>query len=112
MPSEGYYVHAHESMIGKEMTFKEFPQVKLIYLGYRNDLSPVLYDYSISRTKDIPDGDLEIDFDFNGTKITINNADYIRKQSINVDGHRFQGLEFVVQDLRRDKTYLRFRIMT
>lgn len=102
-----YLLLARDDMIYKSIDIEEFPELDIIYMGYRNSLCPSRYNSDI---RCFWEGDLEIYLLVNGKLITINDHDKRKLEMNNVDGYIFEGIGVKVINRSRDQTYLEFQI--
>lgn len=102
-----YYLWIHNDMIGKELEFEAFPELKGTYIEFRNSLCPSQYDSSIVC---FWEGDLEAKLLLNGKEISVNDHDYKRTKFSIVDNYIIRGLGPIVINRSKDETYLKFSI--
>ena len=103
-----YALPARDDMIGQEIPISNFPDLNIRYLSYENNLCASNYNPG---TMCISEGHLNITLSINNKIITIDDHDK-RKGIINRIGrYTFQGIDSEVEDMRKDKTYLIFKIV-
>ena len=108
--SYDYRIQISDELQGKRINLRNFPELEIVYLRGRNELCPSNYSDAVC----IWEGDLSLDLQVNGEKITLNDHDRQRKEkgSLATDQFKytFQGLEPDVENRSRDQTYLIFSV--
>ncbi len=102
---------ARDDVIDENIKFPDFPELRIKYLYYKNNLCPSNY----SDAKQIWEGDLSITLLVNDKIITINNHDKRQNNANNVktssSKYIFQGISYFILNKSREETYLNFTII-
>ena len=102
-----YALPARDDMIGQEIPITNIPDLNIRYMGYENSLCASNYNPG---TMCISEGHLSITLLVNGVMITIDDHDKRNNKINRVGRYIFQGIDSEVEDMRKDKTYLIFKI--
>lgn len=102
-----YALPANHNMIGQEIPISNFSDLNIKYMSYENNLCASIYDRG---TMCIWEGDLKVTLLVNDKLITLNDHDKRKGINHRVGRYTFQGIDSEVEDMRKDKTYLIFKI--
>lgn len=101
-----YKLRISDEFNGTGLTFKEFPELRLLYVSSENNLCPSNYIDAFC----FWEGDLQVTLEFNGERFTLNDHDQKKNHKIEIQGYTFQGLKPIVENRSKDQTYLLFSV--